>query len=139
MLKFSLSFLAGALAVAVAVFMSQGHVAVLMFSLGALTVLVIAGALLSSAARIRKAARFLSAFAEALEPAAAPKAQKLAVMPAPAAADPEGVEAEVISALVNFKAPRKKAEAAARRAVEQNPGAGFDDTFRVALGFVKAA
>src|SRR5271154_2955778 len=68
MLKYSLTFLAGALTIAGAVFASSGHTAVIMFVLGALTVIGIAGALLSSADRIRRAARFLAPSADALQP-----------------------------------------------------------------------
>jgi len=141
MLKYSLTFLAGALTIAGAVFASSGHTAVIMFVLGALTVIGIAGALLSSADRIRRAARFLVAFADALQPDSAkpaPAADKATTAPvdhAKAAVSP--AEADVADALIALGTKRKAAELAARRAVEQIPAGRFEDLFRCALPFAK--
>jgi len=141
MLKYSLTFLAGALTIAGAVFASSGHTAVIMFALGAFTILAIAGALLSSADRMRRAARFLVAFADALQPATAKPAPAAAGNPPATVEQPKAAvspaQSDVADALVALGTKRKAAELAARRAVEQLPAGRFEDLFRCALPFAK--
>jgi Holliday junction resolvasome RuvABC DNA-binding subunit len=130
MLKFSLSYLAGALTVGVAVYLSAGNGTLIAFGLGVLTVTASGVAALSSVERIKRAARFLSAFAAGLEQ----RGGKLTEMPAPASQ----LETDVVSALVQLGTRRKAAEAAAKSAVAQlGTSADFETTFKTALASAK--
>lgn len=111
------------------------------FLAGAIAAVLIAAGFLTSARRIRRAARFLAGVATALEgrnPHATPIATKARKS---AAADPEptGVDAEVVSALVNLKATRPAAIAAVRSARELRPAAEFQELFNVALSYARKA
>ena len=108
------------------------------FLAGAIAAVLIVAGFLTSARRIRRAARFLAGVATAIEgrnPQATPitKARK--------SADPEpaGVDGEVVSALVNLKATRPAAIAAVRQARELRPAADFQELFNTALSYARKA
>jgi hypothetical protein len=67
MLKTSIGFGAGVLAMAAVVYLTGAHFAAPMFFAGVVAVLAPAVALLSSVARLRSIARFLNAFADSFE------------------------------------------------------------------------
>lgn len=145
MTKFSLSYLAGALSVGIAIYLDGGRGSLIAFGLGVLTVVSIAVALLASTTRLRRAARVLNAFAAGLDARAPrelaivePKPAK-AAKPEPEPIDDSTVEGQVATALINFKVPEKRALEIARRAVAQLPGGDFQSTFRIALQRAKAA
>ncbi len=132
MTQFSLSFLAGAMTVAIGVFANGGRPAFVTYILGLMTAAAIAAALLGSISKLKRAARFLAAFAAGLE-------QR---RPAPSElASGDGVstiEQEIASALVNFGTRKKAAAIAARAAVEQvGPSASFQDTFQAAVAIAR--
>jgi hypothetical protein len=132
MTKNTLSYLAGAMSVAIAVFLNGGRGTLIAFALGAFAVAAITVAMLGSVRRLRRAASVLTAIASSLEASSAAK-----VDAAEQTIDP--LEEEVVSALVNFKMPRKRAEQAARRAMESHPGADFQTVFSYAVSIGKVA
>jgi hypothetical protein len=122
MLKMSIAFLAGVLAMAVDLYVSGARFALPMFFAGVVVVLAPLVALLSSVKRIRAVARFLSAFAHAWEKRIGPDSQAAIV---------DTVADDVASALVNQGTPRKVAAAVAAAAAKTNRE--FDPAFRAAL------
>jgi hypothetical protein len=145
MTKFSLSYLAGALSVGIAIYLDGGRGSLVAFGLGVLTVVAIAVALLASTSKLRRAARFMTAFADGIE--ARQQIEKgtvdMQITPNPDGGmnmqiTPSSIEGQVASALVNFKMPKKIAIAAARRAVQQEPH-DFNKAFSVAVQLAKVA
>jgi hypothetical protein len=106
------------------------------FLAGAIAAVLVAAGLLSSARRIRRAARFLAGVATAIEGRRKPH-----VVKARKSAEPElaGVAGEVVSALVNLKASKPAAIAAVRQAQQAAPAAGFQELFNVALSYTRKA
>lgn len=123
MLKMSIAFLAGVLAMAVDLYVSGARFALPMFFAGVVVVLAPLVALLSSVKRIRAVARFLSAFAHAWERRIGPDAQPVEIV--------DTVADDVASALVNQGTSRKVAAAVAAAAAKTNRE--FDPAFRAAL------
>jgi len=145
MTKFSLSYLAGALSVGIAIYLDGGRGSLVAFGLGVLTVIAIAVALLASAAKLRRAARFMSAFADGIESRQHVKKGTVDMQITPNAdggmnmqITPSTIEDQVASALVNLKTPKKVAIDAARRAVQITPN-DFNKAFAVAVRFAKVA
>lgn len=109
------------------------------FLAGAIAAVLIVAGFLTSARRIRRAARFLAGVATAIEgrnPHATPITAKVKKT-----AEPElsGVDAEVVSALVNLKATRPAAIAAVRSARQLQPAADFQGLFNAALSSARKA
>jgi hypothetical protein len=133
MIRFTLSYLAGAVSVA-------GSVALLKAPDLAAAGMIAAAAILAGALWIahkvsgRRRGRQSRAAVRTLRPAP-PARRRVQAPPAP----PSAVELEVVSALVNFGARRPVAAAAARYAAENHAGADFDTLFRAALDKSKAA
>jgi hypothetical protein len=145
MTKYTLSYLAGALTITVTVFMAHGNGTLIAFGMGVFTVMAIAFALLASPAKLRRAGLLLARIADAvdghqttmLKRSARPTETTAAV--APAAHQVSQLEEEVVSALVNFRVPKKRAELAARRAMEQTPAGDFNSIFCNAVNLAKEA
>jgi hypothetical protein len=109
----------------------------LMFTLGFVFAFVVLAFLLKAPRRLRRAARVLSAIANALEGRAVPVAA--ATPSAAAPADP--LAEDVLSALVNMEGKTSKARRGeladyVKTAIAANPGGGFDVVFRAALNLV---
>jgi hypothetical protein len=134
MIRFTLSYLAGAVSVA-------GSVALLKAPDLAAAGMIAAAAILAVALWIahkasgRRRGRQSGARVRTLRPAPPAARRRVQASPAPRSA----VELEVVSALVNFGARKPAAAAAARYAAEKHPGADFDTLFRAALDKSKAA
>jgi hypothetical protein len=134
-MKLLTAYLAGVLSTAGFVYLAGGRVAAVMFSLGVFVTLAGTMAALGSTRRMRRAARFLSSFAQAIDGSRG----ELRIMkpPAPAAVNPH--EADLISALKNMGMSRRVSAAAARSAIEQDPAGDFDTLFRLAVARKAAA
>ena len=136
MIRFTLSYLAGAVSVA-------GSVALLKAPELAAAGMIAAAALLAASLWTghkfsgRRRGRQSRAAIHPLRPA--PPARRRAQAPPAPAPPPSAVELEVVSALVNFGARKPAAAAAARYATENHHGADFDTLFRAALDKSKAA
>lgn len=144
MLKLTLAYLAGALTIGVAVYAAGGRATLAAFGIGFFLACVVAVALLSSARRMRRAARFLNSLSAVIDHSdrsTRPRIVKTAAEPRPVepAHEPTPAELEVSSALKNFGMTRKQAEAAAALAVKQSPAGSFQDLFRIALNAGKVA
>lgn len=145
MLKLTLAYLAGALTIGVAVYAAGGRATLAAFGIGFFLACVVAVALLSSARRMRRAARFLNSLSAVIDhsdrSSTRPRIVKTAAEPRPVepAHEPTPAELEVSSALKNFGMTRKQAEAAAALAVKQSPAGSFQDLFRIALNAGKVA
>ena len=120
MLKLTLSYLAGALTVAAAVYAAGGRATIAAFGIGFFLACVVAVALLSSARRMRRAARFLFAFAAALDRTGRTHRPQIVKPIRKPAAEPE---------------PEASARAAARKA----PNGTIEDVLKIALEARKAA
>jgi hypothetical protein len=127
----AVSFAAGAAGFAALTYAAGFHASAWTFAAGFLCALLLAAAALGSRARLTRAARTLAAVAAALG-----GSNKTLIRPA---AQLAGTPAEVADALCEIGARRPAATAAARKAAELHPGAGFDDLFRAALPFTKGA
>jgi hypothetical protein len=142
MLKLILSYLAGALTVTVAVYAAGGRATLAAFAVGFLIALVVLGAFLSSGRRIKRAARFLLSFAEAIDRTDRPHRPRIVKArraPAPDPSKVSPIQTEVCSALQNFGMNRKEAAAFAAAALEAAPNARFEDAFKVAVGLSRKA
>jgi hypothetical protein len=120
MIKTSLAFLAGVIAMALVVYVTGARFAAPMFFAGIVTVLAPSIALLASVERIRTAARFLNAFADSWQG----KKPEPVIETDPLAGD-------VASALVNQGVGEKLANKIAAQAVKGNRD--FDPAYRAAL------
>jgi hypothetical protein len=117
-MKLSIAFLTGVLTMAAVVYMTGAHFAAPMFFAGLVAGTAPAIALLSSIARVRSTARFLTAFADSWQG----KAPVVAV---------DSLADDVASALVNQGVAGKLATRIASEAVKTNRE--FDPAYRAAL------
>jgi Flp pilus assembly protein TadB len=145
MLKLTLAYLAGAATIGAAVYAAGGRATLAAFGIGFFIACLIAIAFLSSARRMRRAGRFLFAFAAGLDrtprrPRIVKAPRPAAVPIAPPAAAPSPVELDVIHALKNFGMGSTEAKETAAAAVAQAPaGSSFQEVFRTAMNFRKQA
>jgi hypothetical protein len=126
------TFVAGAASFAALAYAGGFHGSAWTFAGGFAAAPILAVAALGSRRRLRAAARALETLAGAFERPR--KAQP--TTRAPQAQQLDGTPAEVAKALKTMGATSKAAEAAARKAAETEPGAGFEQLFRVALPMV---
>lgn len=127
-LKLSLSYLAGAVTVAGAVYLEQGRTTLVVFGLGFLSPVLILTGVLCSGRRLRRIANTLNKLAQVFSDTGT--AQDAPASP---------LQADLVSALVNLRTPRKKATAAAQSAIQTLPaGASFEQLFTAALRFVQS-
>ncbi len=129
MLKTSLAFLAGVLAMAVVVYLAGARFAAPLFFAGIVAVFAPAIALLSSVPRLRAAARFLDAFADGCETTRHVEKSKPDQAAEQGEADP--LTADVCSALVNQGVRENLALRIATEATKANRQ--FDPAYRAAL------
>jgi hypothetical protein len=141
--KVTLSYLAGALTIAGAVYLAAGRASAVMFALGVLTPVLILAAALSSRTRLQRVARLMLSIAGPPECLSRVKVgtrrtakRSTEAKPEPA---PSQIEQDIASALANFGARKSDAATAARYAVQARPAAGFDELFRIALNKSKLA
>jgi hypothetical protein len=123
MLKTSIGFGSGVLAMAAVVYLAGAHFAAPMFFAGVVAVLAPAVALLSSIDRVRTVARFLTAFADSWQ----------GKKPEPVV-DADPLAGDVASALVNQGVRAKLANQIAAEVTKQNRE--FDPAYRAALELV---
>jgi hypothetical protein len=137
MIRFALSYLAGAVSVAGAVALLNAPE---LAGAGMIAAAAILAAALWTAHKFtgRRRGRQSRTAVRTLRPAP-PARRRAPAPPAPASAPPSAVELDITSALVNFGARKGAAAAAARSAVQNHPGADFDTLFRAALDKSKAA
>lgn len=137
--KISLSFFAGALSVGATAFVTGPRPSAFGFALGIMIALATVIALIGSAKRTRRVARFLLIVADGLD---GKQTMTMERRTAAVEAFPGPVERDVISALQNFGMPRKAAVELAHGVVESNPNADVIEATRIALTrttFKKAA
>ena len=135
MLKYSLTFAAGMVVTAAIAYKGQASAGA-WFLAGLLAQFIVSAALLSKISRVDRLARFLKAFEAAWSDKAstAAKASKPAeTAPAP----PDDDDEQLISALVNMGAPKKRAKAAAAQVLQNAAGAPFQEQFRQAVNLVR--
>jgi hypothetical protein len=148
MLKFTLAYLSGAATVAAAVYAAGGRATLASFVLGILFAAALLAAILSSARRIKRAARLMLRFAFALDRTSAaykpvkPRRRRAArpgsvAVPAAAPADPR--QTDLVSALKNFGMPIAQARAAAAAAIAAQPAADLVTLIRIAVNEKAAA
>jgi hypothetical protein len=123
----AISFVLGAAAFAGLSYASGFHASAWTFAGGFCSAAILLGALMASRKRMRSVARFLDAVA-----GPAGRARKEAAPDAP-----NELLVDVTAALRKLGADSKAAAAAAQRAHELKPGAGFEDLFRAALPLVR--
>jgi hypothetical protein len=139
MTKLCCAYLAGVLSTAGFVYLAGGRAAAVMFALGILATVACAAAALGSTRRIRRAARFLSSFAQAIEGSSSKKTGELRIMKTPAPAPVSAQETDLISALRNMGMSRRDATTAARYAIGESPAGDFDALFKLAVARKAAA
>jgi hypothetical protein len=130
----ALSFLAGAIVNASAVYLAQGNSALPMFIAGALCPTLILAAALSSRTRQRRAAELLMVLANPAEPR---RRLANAILKAEGFAPPAAVAAPLIEELTDayrkLGGKRAEAKAAARRALQIKPDATFEQAMRIMI------
>lgn len=133
MTKTALSFLAGAISVGVTAFVTNPQPSAFGFSLGMITAVATIAALIGSAQRARRVARFLLIVADGIDGKSSRMAVGTAVTPKQAVEMPGPIERDVISALQNFGMPKKAAAQLARRTIAGNPAADLTTALDAAM------
>lgn len=114
----------------IAAYAAAGNPILVGFGIGFLLAALLAAAAVSSPIRQRRAARFLKSLAYALDRTSRPRIIRMPRASAPIQMSP--LEEQVYSALLNMRASKTSARAAARYAMEQEPSGDFETLFRLA-------
>jgi hypothetical protein len=131
MTKYTLTFLAGSLSVAIPVFFADSRLS-LMFFFGITFTLAAGAAALGSASRTEAAGQFLIAVSQALRRGQEGRRTLRRVYPA-SPREQSPLERDVVSAVQNMGASRTAAAAAVRHAIDAAPQGDFDTLFRLAV------
>lgn len=123
------AFVAGSMLTGSVVFIAHPAPAAFGFASGILTAVVATAALIGSAPRARRVARFLEIVADGLSGTKTTIIRSIA----PAEKMPSPIELDVTSALRNFGMSKKAAAQLAREIVEANPAADLNAALEIAM------
>lgn len=135
MTKLTIAFLSGAVTVLACVLAAGGRASIITFALGVFLSAVALGAGLASRTRLRSAARFLSAFAQALDSKTARPVEIRKEQPE--IGEPGSIGDLVYGGLLDLKTPKGQAKAATLEALKLHPAAEFDELFNHAVAIAR--
>ena len=137
MTRYTLTYLAGVLTMAAVVYFAGGRPTLAAFVAGMAAVALALAAAIASSSRMRRAARFLSILADAVDGREAKRERK--PVPHICEESPSQVQLEVEEALRGLGASKKESTAAARLAIALKPEGTTKEVLALAFARLRSA